>query len=84
MSDDPAIDDGKRLGSSEIVKNHYADAEANRAIRSAQIAPEQAWPCNARRGCAVVAVMGLRTVALSRVRLVVRWRWSVGGGGAVA
>jgi glycogen debranching enzyme len=57
-SDDSAIDDGKRYSSSEIVKVTTPDAEANRAIKWAQIALEQAWTCNARLGCAMVAGYG--------------------------
>jgi hypothetical protein len=58
VSDDSAIDDGKRFSSSEIVKVTTPDAEANRAIQWAQIALEQAWTCNARLSCAVVAGYG--------------------------
>ena len=58
VSDDSAIDDGKRFSSSEIVKVTTPDAAANRAIQWAQIALEQAWTCNARLGCAVVAGYG--------------------------
>jgi hypothetical protein len=58
VSEDTAIDDGKRFSSSEIVKVTTPDAEVNRAIQWAQIALEQAWTCNARLGCAVVAGYG--------------------------
>jgi glycogen debranching enzyme len=40
------------------VKITTPDAEANRAIEWAQIALEQAWTCNARLGCAMVAGYG--------------------------
>jgi hypothetical protein len=43
VSDDSAIDDGRRFSSSEILKVATPDAEANRAIQWAQIALEQAW-----------------------------------------
>ncbi len=58
VSDASAVGDAKRFGSSEIVKVTTPDAEANRAIQWAQIALEQAWTCNARLGCAVVAGYG--------------------------
>ena len=57
-SDDSANDDGKRYSASEIVKITTPDGEANRAIKWAQIALEQAWTCNARLGCALVAGYG--------------------------
>lgn len=57
-SDTRSIDDEKRYSSSQILKITTPDAEANRAIRWAQIALEQAWTCNARLGCAVVAGYG--------------------------
>jgi glycogen debranching enzyme len=52
------IDDAKRYSSSEVVRVTTPDAEANRAIQWAQIALEQAWTCNARLGCAMVAGYG--------------------------
>jgi glycogen debranching enzyme len=57
-SEDSSIDDAKRFRSPEIVKITTPDAEANRAIEWAQIALEQAWTCNARLGCAMVAGYG--------------------------
>lgn len=57
-ADTSAAGDAKRFGSSEIAEITTPDAEANRAIRWAQIALEQAWVCNARLGCAVVAGYG--------------------------
>ena len=57
-SDMSASEDARRFSSSEIVKITTPDAEANRAIEWAQIALEQAWTCNARLGCAVVAGHG--------------------------
>ena len=57
-SEDSSIDDTKRFRSPEIVKITTPDAEANRAIEWAQIALEQAWTCNARLGCALVAGYG--------------------------
>jgi glycogen debranching enzyme len=58
VSDDSAADDAKRFSSTEIVKVTTPDADANRAILWAQIALEQAWTCNARLGCAMVAGYG--------------------------
>ncbi len=51
-------DDTERFRSPEILKITTPDAEANRAIEWAQIALEQAWTCNARLGCALVAGYG--------------------------
>ena len=53
-----SIDDAKRFRSPEILKINTPDAEANRAIEWAQISLEQAWTCNARLGCAMVAGYG--------------------------
>ena len=53
-----AASDAKRFDSSEIVKVTTPDAEVNRSIQWAQIALEQAWTCNARLGCALVAGYG--------------------------
>jgi len=53
-----AASDAKRFDSPEIVKVTTPDAEVNRAIQWAQIALEQAWTCNARLGCALVAGYG--------------------------
>src|SRR4051794_1863344 len=50
-----AIGDARRYSFSEIVTVTTPDAGANRAIKWAQIALEQAWTCNARLGCAIVA-----------------------------
>jgi len=55
---DSRIDGVKRYRSPEIVKITTPDSEANRAIEWAQIALEQAWTCNARLGCAMVAGYG--------------------------
>jgi len=60
-SDASAGGDAKRFESSEVIRITTPDADANRAIQWAQIALEQAWACNARLGCAVVAAMDLRT-----------------------
>ncbi|KAA6465253.1 hypothetical protein DYQ86_04730 [Acidobacteria bacterium AB60] len=57
-AEDAGVDDAKRYNSSDIVKVTTPDAEANRAIKWAQIALEQAWTCNARLGCAMVAGYG--------------------------
>jgi len=53
-----AASDATRFDSSEIVKVTTPDAEVNRSIKWAQIALEQAWTCNARLGCALVAGYG--------------------------
>jgi glycogen debranching enzyme len=57
-SENYVLDDEKRFSSSQIVTITTPDAEANRAIRWAQIALEQAWTCNVRLGCAMVAGYG--------------------------
>jgi len=57
-SDAPAAEDVKRFDGTGIMKITTPDAEANRAIAWAQIALEQAWTCNARLGCALVAGYG--------------------------
>lgn len=48
----------KRFDFSERMKITTPDADANRALRWAQIALEQAWTCNARLGCGLVAGYG--------------------------
>jgi len=53
-----AANDATRFDSSVIVKVTTPDAEVNRSIQWAQIALEQAWTCNARLGCALVAGYG--------------------------
>ena len=50
--------DTKRFRSPEILKITTPDADANRAIEWAQIALEEAWTCNPRLGCALVAGYG--------------------------
>ena len=57
-SEGSSNDDAKRFRSPEIVKITTPDAEVNRAIEWAQIALEQAWTCNPRLGCAMVAGYG--------------------------
>jgi hypothetical protein len=57
-SDAPALEDVKRFDGSGIVKITTPDRQANRAIQWAQIALEQAWTCNARLGCGLVAGFG--------------------------
>ena len=56
--DAPAREDVARFDDAGIMRITTPDAEANRAIRWAQIALEQAWTCNARLGCGVVAGYG--------------------------
>src|SRR5207245_1434682 len=58
ISDISLTDDAKRFSVSGIAKVTTPDAEVNRAIWWAQVALEQAWTCNARLGCAVVAGYG--------------------------
>ena len=58
VSEVSAASDVKRFDSSEVVKVTTPDAEVNRSIEWAQIAVEQAWTCNVRLGCAVVAGYG--------------------------
>jgi len=53
-----AASDATRFDSPEIVKVTTPDAEVNRSIQWAQIAVEQAWTCNVRLGCALVAGYG--------------------------
>ena len=55
------IDDeegARRFDFSERMKITAPDADANRALRWAQVALEQAWTCNARLGCGLVAGYG--------------------------
>jgi glycogen debranching enzyme len=56
--DAPAAADAKRFDASRTVRITTPDDDANRAIRWAQIALEQAWTCNARLGCGLVAGYG--------------------------
>src|ERR1019366_808603 len=58
VSDASAAGDASRFDSSEIVKVTTPDPHSNRAIQWAQIALEQAWTCNPRLGCALVAGYG--------------------------
>lgn len=51
-------EDARRFDDAGIVKITTPDANVNRAIQWAQIALEQAWTCNARLGCALVAGYG--------------------------
>ncbi len=48
----------KRFDFSQRMKITTPDADTNRALRWAQIALEQAWTCNARLGCGLVAGYG--------------------------
>lgn len=57
-SEETVINDARRYNSPDVVTVTTPDAEANRAIKWAQIALEQAWTCNARLGCAIVAGYG--------------------------
>jgi glycogen debranching enzyme len=57
-SDASAAEDAKRFDDSGVVRITTPDADVNRAIRWAQVALEQAWTCNTRLGCALVAGYG--------------------------
>ncbi len=54
----PAPADVGRFEQRGVVRITTPDPHANRAIRWAQIALEQAWTCNARLGCGLVAGYG--------------------------
>jgi glycogen debranching enzyme len=56
--DAPAAEDVERFDGSGIIKVTTPDTKANRAIQWVQIALEQAWTCNARLGCGLVAGFG--------------------------
>jgi len=51
-------DDAARFRPAGQLRITTPDADANRALRWAQIALEQAWTCNARLGCGLVAGYG--------------------------
>jgi hypothetical protein len=53
-----ATDDASRFAIADWVRITTPDAEVNRALQWAQIAVEQAWTCNARLGCGMVAGYG--------------------------
>jgi glycogen debranching enzyme len=53
-----SAEDAARFVSSERLRVTTPDADANRALGWAQIALEQAWTCNARLGCGLVAGYG--------------------------
>ncbi len=54
----PAPSDRARYTAADRMELITPDADANRALRWAQIALEQAWTCNARLGCGLVAGYG--------------------------
>ncbi|MGX5729821.1 amylo-alpha-1,6-glucosidase [Pseudoxanthomonas beigongshangi] len=54
----PIDDDAARFRRDAQLRITTPDAEANRALQWAQIALEQAWTCNARLGCGLVAGYG--------------------------
>ena len=62
-----------------LVEIETPDADANRAIAWAQIALEQAWTCNARLGCGLVAGYG-PSHGVRRPQ----YAWFFGGDGLVA
>ncbi|MDQ6646227.1 MAG: hypothetical protein M3Y93_03200 [Pseudomonadota bacterium] len=51
-------DDARRFEHAGILRITTPDAAVNRALRWSQIALEQAWTCNARLGCGIVAGYG--------------------------
>lgn len=53
-----ATDDASRFALDDWVRITTPDADVNRALQWAQIAVEQAWTCNARLGCGMVAGYG--------------------------
>ncbi|WP_141455959.1 hypothetical protein [Pseudoxanthomonas sp. z9] len=53
-----SAEDAARFVSSDRLRITTPDADANRALDWAQIALEQAWTCNARLGCGLVAGYG--------------------------
>lgn len=53
-----AADDAARFALQDWVRITTPDADVNRALQWAQIAVEQAWTCNARLGCGMVAGYG--------------------------
>ncbi len=56
--DAPEAADVARFDPSRTIAITTPDADANRAIRWAQVALEQAWTCNPRLGCGLVAGYG--------------------------
>lgn len=57
-ADAPEHADVARFQPTTQMRITTPDADANRALRWAQIALEQAWTCNARLGCGLVAGYG--------------------------
>lgn len=53
-----ATEDAARFALHDWVRITTPDADVNRALQWAQIAVEQAWTCNARLGCGMVAGYG--------------------------
>ncbi|WP_026107364.1 MGH1-like glycoside hydrolase domain-containing protein [Dyella ginsengisoli] len=56
--DTPMVSDVARFEDALHMRITTPDADANRALRWAQVALEQAWTCNVRLGCGVVAGYG--------------------------
>ncbi|AND67874.1 hypothetical protein ATSB10_04200 [Dyella thiooxydans] len=56
--DAPLASDVVRFDDALHMRITTPDADANRALRWAQVALEQAWSCNARLGCGAVAGYG--------------------------
>lgn len=54
----PSEEDAARFRPAGQLRITTPDADANRALQWAQIALEQAWTCNARLGCGLVAGYG--------------------------
>ena len=77
--DEPAASDQARYDAKRMINVVTPDAKANRAIRWAQIALEQAWTCNARLGCGLVAGYGP-----SRGSRRPQYAWYFGGDGLLS
>jgi len=75
----PAPADAVRLARATRLRIVTPDAQANRALRWAQVALEQAWSCNARLGCGMVAGYGPSHGARRP-----QYAWYFGGDGLVS
>lgn len=78
-SEAPAPADTARLAQATRLRIVTPDAQANRALRWAQVALEQAWSCNARLGCGMVAGYGPSHGARRP-----QYAWYFGGDGLVS
>ncbi|TMN16855.1 hypothetical protein [Pseudoxanthomonas sp. X-1] len=75
----PAPADIARLAQATRLRIVTPDGQANRALRWAQVALEQAWSCNARLGCGMVAGYGPSHGARRP-----QYAWYFGGDGLVS